>query len=151
MMRRDYRVALGIWIAGMVLCAALVARTGLSTDMSAFLPRSPSAAQQVLVDQVRNGVVSRLILLGLDGAPPETLAALSRTLAARLRGDAAVLAVNNGEEGALAGERDLLWRGRYLLSPGVAEERFTAAGLRAALENDLRLLRSDMAVLVKRT
>src|SRR5579864_2840828 len=114
MMRRDYRVALGIWIAGMALCAALVARTGLSTDMSAFLPRSPSAAQQVLVDQVRNGVVSRLILLGLDGAPPGTLAALSRTLAARLRGDAAVLAVNNGEEGAVAGERDVLWRNRYL-------------------------------------
>jgi predicted exporter len=150
-MLREYRVALGLWIAGMALCATLVARTGLSTDMSAFLPRSPSAAQQVLVDQVRAGVVSRLILLGLEGAPAETLAALSRTLAARLRGDPAFLAVNNGDEGALAGERELLWRDRYLLSPGVAEARFSTAGLRAALENDLRLLRSDMAVLVKRT
>jgi predicted exporter len=145
----DRSVALAVWIFGLVLCAALVAGTRISTDMSAFLPRSPSAAQQVLVDQVRNGVVSRLVLLGIDGAPPDTLADLSRALAAGLRRDAAFLAVDNGEEGALAGERDFVWRNRYLLSPTTRPDRFTATGLHRALDNDLQLLRSDLAVLVK--
>ena len=150
-MNVEHRVALGVWIVGLAMCAALLARTGISTDMSAFLPRSPSAAQQVLVDQVRNGVVSRLILLGLDGAPPGALARLSRDVGGRLRRDPAFAAVDNGEEEALAGERDFLWRNRYLLSPGVTAERFTEAGLRAALAQDLRLLGSDLAVLVKRS
>ncbi len=150
-MRADRRIALGLWISGLAICALVVARTSLSTDMTAFLPRSPSAAQQVLVDQVRNGVVSRLILLGLDGAPPDTLTTLSRTLAQRLRDNPAFLAVNNGEESGLAGERDYLWRNRYLLSPGVAADRFTAAGLRKALESDLQLLQSDIGVLVEQS
>lgn len=151
MMRGEHRVALAVWLAAMAICALLVARTGISTDMSAFLPRSPSAAQQVLVDQVRNGVVSRLILLGLDEAPPDQLTALSRALADRLRRDPEFVAVDNGEDQDLAGERDFLWRNRYLLSPGVTEERFTVAGLHAALLGDLRLLGSDAAVLVKRS
>ena len=49
--------------------------------MSAFLPRSPNAAQQILVDQLREGVVSRLILLAIEGAEPDTLAALSKAMA----------------------------------------------------------------------
>src|SRR6185437_4574399 len=144
-------LALGLWIIGMTVCAVLLTRTHLSTDMSAFLPRSPSASQQVLVDQVRNGAVSRLILVGLEGASPDRLAALSRELAARLRRDPTFLAVNNGEEDALSGERKLLWQNRYLLSPGVRPERFTVEGLHAALENDLALLRSDLSVLAKQS
>ena len=150
-MNAERRIALGIWFIAMAACAAIVSRTTLSTDMSAFLPRSPSAAQQVLVDQVREGVVSRLILLGIDGAPTEISTALSKALAVRLRERSEFLAVNNGEESAIAAGGDLLWRDRYLLSPGVVPERFTVEGLHAALVKDLRLLGSELAVLVKRT
>src|SRR5258708_38008001 len=118
-MNAERRIALGIWFIAMAACAAIVSRTTLSTDMSAFLPRSPSAAQQVLVDQVRNGVVSRLILLGIESAPPESLAALSKATAQRLRAEPAFPSVDNGEDAAFAAERDVLWRNRYLLSPGV--------------------------------
>ena len=45
----------------------MIVHTQFSTDMSAFLPRSPTPAQKILVDQVRDGVVSRLILVGVDG------------------------------------------------------------------------------------
>ena len=150
-MRADRRLALGIWIIGIVIAAAVVSRTRLSTDMAAFLPRTPSAAQQVLVDQVRNGAVSRLILLGLEGAPPDALAAVSRSLAARLGGDPGFVAVENGQSARLGGERDWLWRNRYLLSPEVSPERFSVAGLHAALERDLQFLGSDLGVLVKQT
>jgi len=150
-MNADRRLGLGLWLLGLAACAVIVARTGLSTDMSAFLPRTPSTAQQVLVDQVRSGVAARLLLLGIDGAPPDTLVALSRDLGHRLRRLDAFLSVNNGDEEGLAAERDFFWRNRYLLSPAVDAERFTVTGLHAALANDLRLLRSPLGALVKRT
>ncbi|MCK7496082.1 MAG: hypothetical protein MZW92_37895 [Comamonadaceae bacterium] len=75
--------------------------------MTAFLPRSPTPAQQVLVEQLRDGVVSRLILVGIEGAPAETLAAISKALAARLRQDSRFAAVNNGETGRPRGRRRL--------------------------------------------
>jgi predicted exporter len=148
-MKQRSRAAIGIWLIAMAACILLIARTGLSTDMSAFLPRSPSAAQQLLVDQVRTGVVSRLILLGIEGAPPDSLAALSKAVAARLRNGPPFLAVNNGEDSGFEKERDLFWRYRYLLSPRVTPEHFTTAALHDALVNDLRLLGSDLGVMVK--
>ena len=38
----------------------------------------------------------------------------------------AFASVDNGDDAALAGEREFLWRNRYLLSPAVTPERFTA-------------------------
>ncbi|HUH83239.1 MAG TPA: MMPL family transporter [Stellaceae bacterium] len=145
------RWALAIWIAGIALAIAVIAHTSIGTDMSAFLPRSPTPSQQVLVDQVQNGAVSRLILLAIEGAPPDTLAALSKALAARLRPEPAFALVGNGEDAGFAAERDFLWRNRYVLSPSVTPERFTAAALRHALEDDLELLRGDASALVKRS
>jgi predicted exporter len=141
-----------VWLCGVLLCCLVIAGTRFSADMSAFLPRSPSPTQQILVDQMQTGVASRLILVAIDSAPVETLAALSKQLAKQLRQDDAFIAVNNGDQAASgpAPETDLFWRNRYLLSPAVTPARFTADGLHLALENDLRLLRSDMSSLVKR-
>jgi len=74
------------WIAGILVSLAVIAGTRFSTDMSAFLPRSPGAAEQILVDQLREGVVSRLILVAIEGGEPDTMAALSKAMAHRLRG-----------------------------------------------------------------
>src|SRR5215472_19152776 len=150
-MNAEHRWALGLWLLGLAECVMIVARTGLSTDMSAFLPRAPSTAQQVLVDQVRSGVAARLVLLGIDGGPPDALVALSRELGHRLRRLDAFLSVSNGDEEGLAAERDFFWRNRYLLSPAVEAESFTVTSLHAALANDLRLLRSPLGALAKRT
>ena len=95
--------------------------------------------------------MSRLILLAVDGAPPETLAKLSKSLANRLRTEQSFASVNNGEDVGEEKDRDFLWRNRYLLSPAMSPERFSAAGLRQALENDLQLLGSPAGLLVKRT
>jgi predicted exporter len=143
--------AVAIWLATLTLCAAIIARSPIGTDMSAFLPRSPGAAQQVLVDQLREGVVSRLLLVAIEGAPSDTLAALSKAMARQLRGAPDFASVNNGEDADFAGDRDFVWRNRYLLSPGVTPEAFTAAGLRAALESDLQLLGSELGPIVKRS
>jgi predicted exporter len=142
---------IAVWIAALVACVVVVSRTRISTDMSAFLPRSPNAAQQVLVDQLREGVVSRLILLAIEGETPETLAALSKAMARDLRDTRDFGIVNDGEAAGLDRDQDVLWRNRYLLSPAVTPGHFAPAALHAALEADVGLLNSDLGVLVERT
>jgi len=80
------RGAVLAWLCVLLVAAAIVARLGVDTDMSAFLPRDPSPAQRVLVDQLRDGVVSRLVLVAIEGVPAAEAAAIDRRLAARLRG-----------------------------------------------------------------
>jgi len=144
------RWVLAAWLAGAAACAAVIARTEFTTDLSAFLPRSPSAVQQVLVEQLRDGVVSRLTLVAMEGDSPDRLAEISKRLAASLRASPSFAAVNNGEEAGFERDRDLVWRHRYLLSPAVKAERFSAAGLRASLEELLLQLASPAGVLLQR-
>ncbi len=145
------RWAVGAWLVFVAACIAVIARTSFTADISAFLPRSPTPAQQILVEQLRDGVVSRLILIGIEGAAPETLAQISKRLAAALRKQDGFASVNNGEDAGFAQDREFLWRNRYLLSPAVTPERFTADGLRARLEENLQLLASPAGVLLRRT
>ncbi len=140
----------GIWAAFVAACIFVIVRTEFNTDMSAFLPRSPTPTQKILVEQLHEGVVSRLILVALDGAPPEALARISKEMAAQLRTEAGLVSVNNGETGVQQQDFDLLWRNRFLLSPAVSPGHFSAAGLRSALLNDLDLLGSPMGALVQR-
>jgi len=48
----------------------------------------------------------------------------------------------------MAGVQAFVWRNRYLLSANVTPELFTAAGLRASLQNDLAMLSSDLGTVV---
>ncbi len=82
MARRLSIVAL--WLAGVAISVTVIARTHISTDMSAFLPRSPNTGQRILVDQLREGVVSRMILLAVEGADADTLAAVSHAMGGHL-------------------------------------------------------------------
>jgi predicted exporter len=131
-------------------CAWIAWHAPYTADVSAFLPRTPSPSQQILVDQLQQGVVSRLILVGIEGAPAPALATLSQALVDRLAHEADLAYVNNGSQSQLTADGEFLLRHRYLLSPGVTPERFTAAGLREALENDLALLGSAFGTLVSR-
>jgi len=142
--------AVAAWLVFVAVCVAAIARTTFTTDISAFLPRSPTPAQRILVEQLRDGVVSRLVLIGIEGAAPETLARLSKRLAAALRGQDGFASVNNGEDAGFARDREFLWRNRYLLSPGVTPARFSADGLRAQLEENLQLLASPAGMLLRR-
>lgn len=145
------RWTLGVWFGFVVACIVVIARTTFTTDVSAFLPRSPTPEQQVLVEQLRDGVVSRLILVGIDSGTPDALAQVSKQLAAKLRKHEDFVSVANGEEAELSKDREFLWRNRYLLSPAVSAERFSAGGLRGRLEEHLQLLGSTAGLLVRRT
>src|SRR5688572_24833117 len=144
------RGAIGAWLVCVAVCAIVIARTEISSDVSAFLPRSPTPEQQILVDQLREGVVSRLVLIGIEGTEPARLAEASKRMAARLRADARFVSVANGEDTGLEKDRAFPWTNRYLLSPAVAPEHFSPAGLRASLEESLQLLASPAGLLLQR-
>jgi predicted exporter len=139
-----------VWLCliAALLCIAIVVRSQYRTDMSDFLPRAQGLAEQALDAQVSSGGASRVLLLSISGAPETALAALSRDLAQRLRGNPAFIAVLNGDDTGIAEARSFVWRNRYVLSADVSPQRFTAAGLHAALENDISLLSSDLGPLL---
>lgn len=142
--------ALSIWLAFVAVCIFVISRSAFNADMTAFLPRSPTPTQQIMVDQLRDGVVSRLILIAVDGAPISTLAQISKSMAAQLRGDDELVAVNNGESAGLEKDFELLWHNRYLLSDAVTPQRFTAQGLSDSLSGYLDLLGSPMSGMAQR-
>ncbi|CAJ0693208.1 hypothetical protein LMG19089_01133 [Ralstonia edaphis] len=143
------RPAVLVWLTGLLLCAVVIGRTSFTADLSAFLPRSPSAEQRVLVDQLREGLVSRLILVGIEGGDAVTRATLSKQLAATLRADARFSAVNNGEPVSEARDRQFVFDHRYVLSPAVTPQRFSTEGLHAALGESLDLLSSSAGLVAK--
>ena len=138
-----------IWLAALLLCGLVIGRTQFTTDLSAFLPRTPTPEQQLLMDQLRDGLASRLILVGIEGADAPTRARLSRQIAGQLRVDGAFVTVNNGEPVNTEHDRAFLFNHRYLLSPAVTPERFSAEGLHAALSESIDLLASPAGLLVK--
>lgn len=143
------RVAVGLWLIALAVAATIIANARFSTDLSAFLPQRPTAAQQLLVDELRDGVVSKLILASVSGAPPDVLAAASRSLAERLRADRRFVSVDNGDESQFERDRAFVFEHRYLLSPAVDADHFTVKSLRTALDDALELLVSPAGMLVK--
>jgi predicted exporter len=146
---RQYN-ALLIWLAFLASCIFIITRSEFTADMSAFLPRSPTPAQKILVEQLRDGVVSRLILLGVEGAPITELTQISKDMAAQLRENNTFVAIHNGERIGLEKDFDLLWKNRYLLSDAVSAQRFTAQGLRDSLNGYLDVLATPMSGLAQR-
>lgn len=152
MMARLFRrqfLPVWIWLAFLLACGAIISRTTITTDLSAFLPRNPTAEQQLLMDQLREGLASRLILVGIEGADAPTRARLSKEVAQRLRTDPAFISVNNGEPVNTERDRAYLFNNRYLLSSAVTPERFSAEGLHAALGESIDLLASPAGLLMK--
>jgi len=148
-MNRRGSTAIALWLAFLLACVWLVSRASFTADLSAFLPRSPTQEQQLLVDQIKSGVASRLILIGIEGGDQAARARASRNLAARLRGDPRFPHIANGETLGLARDRQVLLENRYLLSPAVNAERFTVAGLRAGVEDSLDLLATSAGLFSK--
>ena len=143
------RPAIGIWVAGLALCLLVVAQSRFVSDLSSFLPAAPTEQQRLLVDQLRDGAISRVMLAGIEGADAPTRARFSRELAQRLRADARFASIANGEATGFERERDLLLAYRYALSPNVVPERFGVEGLRAAIGETLDLLASPAGLAMK--
>ena len=143
------RIAIALWLAFILACGIIISRSQFTTDLSAFLPRSPTPAQQLLLEQITDGLASRLILVGIEGADAPTRARLSKQIAQHLRTDPVFASVNNGEPVSAERDRAFLFNNRYLLSPAVTPARFSVDGLHAALSDSIDLLASPAGLLVK--
>ena len=142
-MRRRGSVAFTLWLVLLSACLWVVVRTHFTADLSAFLPRTPTEEQQLLIDQLKSGIASRLILIGIEGDNQAGRARVSRDLAARLRTDPQFLHIANGEMLGLERDTQVLLENRYLLSPAMNADRFTVTGLRQGIADHIDLLASS--------
>jgi predicted exporter len=141
--------ALILWLGCVVFAAIVVARAHYIADLSAFLPSNPTAEQQFLVDQLRDGPASRLILIAIEGGDAAARARTSVAMAATLRKDTQFSSVNNGAADAELSDREFLFQHRYLLSESVNASRFSASGLHAAIKDTIDGLASPAGLLFK--
>src|SRR6202166_5043231 len=148
MSRRRLAVS-AVWLCCLASAAVIVARARYITDLSAFLPAKPTATQQLLVDQLRDGPASRLILIALEQGDAAARAAVSAAMEPRLRRDPHFSSVNNGEPVTAERDREFLFRHRYLLSDTVTAERFAPSGLHAAIADTIDDLTSPAGLLLK--
>jgi predicted exporter len=148
MNRRRIRI-IAIWLCCAVLASIIVARARYITDLSAFLPAKPTPTQQLLVDQLRDGPASRLILIAIEGGDAGARARASLAMASRLRRDLQFSSVNNGEPVTAQRDREFLFQHRYLLSDSVTAQRFSASGLHAAIEDTIDDLASPAGLMLK--
>jgi predicted exporter len=137
------------WLIGVAAAVWIVAQAHYITDLSAFLPAKPTPLQKQLIDQLRDGPASRLILVALEDGDAQVRAHVSSGLAQRLRAAAEFSNVDNGEPVSAERDRDFLFQHRYLLSNTVTAQRFSAAGLRAAIEDTIENLASSTGLMLK--
>ena len=143
------RHALALWLLFVVATTGITLRTNYVADLSAFLPRSPSAEQAVLLEQLRSGIAARLVLIGIEGGTPEQRSAASLQYAKLLRASGAFDAVHNGDNSQFEATGKFLFDHRYLLSPAVDAERFTVDGLRAGIDEATSLLGTPAGAAIK--
>jgi predicted exporter len=142
-------VPLALWAVAVVLAAIVVARANYSADLSAFLPRAPSARQQLLVEQLRDGPASRLLLIAIEGGDAAARAQLSQAMARQLRMDPQFASIDDGEPVNQERDREFLFEHRYLLSEAVTAQRFTAEGLNGAIDDTISMLASPAGLIAK--
>ena len=131
---------LALWLLALVIGVWLITRAEFRADLSAFLPASPDAHQRVLIEQLQSGAAARTLFIGIEGGTTVQRAAASRALAAALRDSGLFDQVQNGAQDGWQATGEWLFAHRYLLSPSVTPERFSAAGLRDAIDETLSLL-----------
>ena len=147
-MRRSY-ASFGIWLVATLAALIVVARASYTTDLSAFLPAAPTETQRLLVDQLREGLVSRLILIDVEGANAASRGRLSSEIATALRATPEFRSVMNGEMTGLDRDRAFVFEHRYLLSDQVTPERFSSSGLAAAISEGIDFLSTPLGLVAR--
>lgn len=132
------------------LGAALAALVPVRTGLAEFLPPARTRAGAFLMDELRSGAATSLLLAGIEGAPPAELARLSRATAAALRASGRFAFVGDGTTTLGEAEQVLLFRHRYLLSADTRPETFETPALHAKLESLLDGLRTAASPLLAR-
>ena len=87
-----------LWLTlALVATVILGFRLQLNFDLSVFFPQKSSLAHEILLEQLKNGPGSRLVVIGLSGADRDRLSILSEQMKAELASNPAFVNVFNGE------------------------------------------------------
>ncbi|MDH3613123.1 MAG: MMPL family transporter [Gammaproteobacteria bacterium] len=128
-----------LWVAAAAVAIVILAtRLELSFDLSAFFPQQTTLAHDVLIEQIRNGPGSRLMVMGISGAPADELAEASDQLKQALSVDPAFVTVLNGEFSEDTTQTPEPVNSYYLLMRDVDYSR-------SALQRTLQLRLQDLA------
>jgi predicted exporter len=115
-----------LWAALTAAGAAVVsAKLDVRSDLRLFLPQAGNAQERILLEELKEGPGTRLMLVALSGAPPAKLAQVSERLADELRRAEAqrpgkgrlFTQVENGTLHAEPRLQELVFKYRYLLTP----------------------------------
>jgi predicted exporter len=150
MKTRLFKPVILIWLVAMLASVLVISQTRFVADLSAFMPKLPSARQQMLIDQLRDGAIARLVLVGIEGADEAERGRLSRLLVGKLSGNPRFTAVQNGDRQTQQRDQQYFFDNRYLLSPAVTPQRFTAAGMHDAIQDTLLAMSGDAGLIVKK-
>lgn len=137
--RRRLVLALSFALLGL-FAVVLGSSINLRTDLSFVFPRSPTPETELLADRLQRGPASGVILLGLSGAAPATLAGTADELAEILIASGRFRFVSFGRFDPSGPEFEFLFDNRYLLNPAVSAQDFHETALRRELERRLQAL-----------
>ena len=149
-----------LWALLVAACGWQVSRSLVVTDVSSFLPGPADATQRLMIGQLRDGLSTRILLVGLrlePGAQPgrptpaqtRLLVDSSLALRERLAREPAFAWVSNGDLDALEPERERLFAARYLLASSTTEQQYSAAGLASAFTQLEATLASARGAIVR--
>jgi len=87
-----------IWLTlALIAICILALRLQLSFDLSLFFPQKTSLMHEVLLEQLKSGPGSRLLVIGINGRDQEELADISDQMRRQLAASPAFVNVLNGE------------------------------------------------------
>ncbi|MEQ6292149.1 MMPL family transporter [Vogesella sp. GCM10023246] len=147
---RHHKLALVVWLALMLASVLVIVQTRFVADLSAFMPKAPSARQQMLIDQLRDGAIARIVLVGIEGSDEAERGRLSRLLVSQLAHNPRFTSVQNGDSQTQQRDQRYFFDNRYLLSPAVTPQRFSADGMRTAIQDTLDAMSGDAGLVVKK-
>lgn len=143
------RLPILLWLCAIAVAAVAVLRANYVADMSAFLPSNPTTNQSILIEQLTHGSLSRTILIGIEGAPSETLAKASQELTSAMQSSQRFSIVQNGNPESTRKDQAFIFNNRYLLSPTTIEH-FSEQGLHNAISETIDLLGSPLGLMIKK-
>lgn len=128
------------WLVILLASALVISTATFTANLSEFLPRSPTTQQAVVNEQLRQGLLSRQILIGIEGGNAAIRAKLSNELVGQLQGNVGFTSINNGSGIGDTRIFQYIFSHRYLLSPTVNPALFTSNGLHDAIANTIDIL-----------
>lgn len=141
---------MGLWAVLLAIGSLVVTRTlNVDSDLRLFLPAARSTEERILLDELKEGPGTRVLLVALSGLPQEQLPSLSERIADRLRDNAAFARVENGTLQADPAMQELMLRYRYLLSPREQGCACDTASLKQELDARLQELGSPAGALAE--